>query len=128
MEFLPYIKGLCWIAIAGGIAFLVYHRAKVKLVTLSEVRNWIESNKDKGTNAYVCRMSSAPMDLRKQFDRETGTQRIINGYKDETSICVVIADANAVPVVSYCFWGTKLDNDMITFLGDKTVINVNLMK
>lgn len=123
---LPYIKGVSWSVIIAGTAYIIYHRNKVKIVSLKDVTLWANTNKGIGTNMFVSKLSMMPMEVRKQVQQEIGLKRIINGYKDDTSIFVTIMDdANNIISSSY-FLGTKLDDELIIALGDKTGMNIKL--
>lgn len=123
---LPYIKGVSWSVIIAGTAYIIYHRNKVKIVSLKDVTLWANTNKGIGTNMFVSKLSMMPMEVRKQVQQEIGLKRIINGYKDYTSIFVTIMDdANNIISSSY-FLGTKLDDELIIALGDKTGMNIKL--
>lgn len=123
---LPYIKGVSWSVIIAGTVYIIYHRNKVKIISLKDVTLWANTNKGIGTNMFVSKLSMMPMEVRKQVQQEVGLKRIINGYKDDTSIFVTIMDdANNIISSSY-FLGTKLDDELIIALGDKTGMNIKL--
>lgn len=124
---LPYIKGISWFVIIAGTAYILYNRSKVKRISLNEITMWANQNKGIGTNMFVSRLSVMPNEVRKQVQHEIGFKRILNGYKDETSIFVTILDdANNIISSSY-FLGTKLDEELTIALGNKTGINIKLI-
>ena len=124
---LPYIKGLSWSVIIAGTAYVLYNRARVKVVSLKDITTWANKNKGVGTNMFVSKLSVMPNEVRKQVQHEIGFKRVLNGYKDETSIFVTILDdANSIISSSY-FLGTKLDDELKIALGDKTGINIKLI-
>lgn len=123
---MPFVKNLCWYIIIGGVVYLLYRRNKQTIVTFKEVKEWAETYKGKGKNCFVSKLSVMPEEVRKQVQKEIGLQRIINGYKDETSIFATITDANNNVITSYYFLGTKLDEELVLALGDGVGINLNL--
>lgn len=123
---LPYVKGISWSVIVAGIVYVICHRSKVKKVTLDEIILWANVNKSVGTNMYVSKLIVMPKEVRKQVQQEIWFKRIINGYKDETSVFVTITDDVGNVVSSSYFLGTKLDEDLKAFLGNKTGINIKL--
>lgn len=124
---LPYIKGLSWSVIIAGTAYILYNRARVKVVSLNDITTWANQNKGVGTNMFVSKLSVMPNEVRKQVQREIGFKRVLNGYKDETSIFVTILDDTNNIISSSYFLGTKLDEELKIALGNKTGINIKLM-
>ena len=68
-----------------------------------------------------------PNEVRKQVQYEIGFKRVLNGYKDETSIFVTILDDTNNIISSSYFLGTRLDEELKIALGNKTGINIKLM-
>ena len=123
---MPFVKNLCWYIIIGGVVYLLYRRNRQTIVTFKEVKEWAETYKGKGKNCFVSKLSVMPEEVRKQVQKEIGLQRIINGYKDETSIFATVTDANNNVITSYYFLGTKLDEELVLALGNGVGINLNL--
>lgn len=123
---LPYIKGISWTVIIAGTAYILYNRSKVKIVSLKDITEWANQNKGVGTNMFVSKLSVMPMEVRKQVQHEIGLERVLNGYKDDTSIFVTIIDDSNNVISSSYFLGTKLDEELIVALGNKTGINIKL--
>lgn len=123
---LPYIKGTCWSVIIIGTIYILYNRHKVKMVSFRDITDWANTNKGIGINMFVSRLSIMPKEVRKQVQSEIGFKRILNGYKDDTSIFVTITDETNNIISSSYFLGTKLDEELEIALGDKTGINIKL--
>lgn len=124
---LPYIKGLSWSVIIAGTAYILYNRTRAKVVSLNDITTWANQNKGVGTNMFVSKLSVMPNEVRKQVQHEIGLKRVLNGYKDETSIFVTILDDTNNIISSSYFLGTKLDEELKIALGNKTGINIKLM-
>lgn len=124
---LPYIKGLSWSVIIAGTAYILYKRTRVKVISLNDITTWANRNKGVGTNMFVSKLSVMPNEVRKQVQHEIGFKRVLNGYKDETSIFVTILDDTNNIISSSYFLGTKLDEELKIALGNKTGINIKLM-
>lgn len=124
---LPYIKGLSWSVIIIGTAYILYNRTKVKVVSLKDITIWANQNKGIGTNMFVSKLSVMPNEVRKRVQHDIGFKRVLNAYKDETSIFVTILDDADNIISSSFFLGTKLDEDLKIALGNKTGINIKLM-
>ncbi|MBE6336930.1 MAG: hypothetical protein E7066_09695 [Lentimicrobiaceae bacterium] len=124
---LPYIKGLSWSVIIAGTAYILYNRTRVKVVSLNDITTWANQNKGVGTNMFVSKLSVMPNEVRKQVQYEIGFKRVLNGYKDETSIFVTILDDTNNIISSSYFLGTRLDEELKIALGNKTGINIKLM-
>ena len=124
---LPYIKGLSWSVIIAGTAYILYNRTRVKVVSLNDITTWANQNKGVGTNMFVSKLSVMPNEVRKQVQHEIGFKRVLNGYKDETSIFVTILDDTNNIISSSYFLGTRLDEELKIVLGNKTGINIKLM-
>lgn len=122
---LPYVKYICCTIVICGFAYLAYHRSKTKLVTLKEITNWANENKSLGTDLFISKLSIVPIEVRKAIHKELGTQIILNGYKDETSVLATITDANHNVVKSFSFMGTKLDEELTLAMGEKG-LNIKL--
>ena len=123
---LPYIKGISWTVIIAGTTYILYNRSKVKIVSLKDITEWANQNKGIGTKMFVSKLDAMPMEVRKQVQQEIGLKRILNGYKDDTSIFVTIIDDSNNIISSSYFLGTKLDEELIIALGNKTGINIKL--
>lgn len=123
---LDYIKGLSLVIIVFGIAYIVYNRKKVKVVSLNDIIRWANQNKGIGTNMYVSRLSIMPEQVRRQVKEEIGLKTLINGYKEETSMFVTVLDDEDNIISSSYFMGTKLDEDLEIALGNKTGVNIKL--
>lgn len=123
---LDYIKGLSLVIIVFGIAYIVYNRKKVKIVSLNDIIRWANQNKGIGTNMYVSRLSIMPEQVRRQVKEEIGLKTLINGYKEETSMFVTVLDDEDNIISSSYFMGTKLDEDLEIALGNKTGVNIKL--
>ncbi|MED9996431.1 MAG: hypothetical protein UFP03_06510 [Paludibacteraceae bacterium] len=123
---LDYIKGLSLVIIVFGIAYIVYNRKKVKVVSLNDIISWANQNKGIGTNMYVSRLSIMPEQVRRQVKEEIGLKTLINGYKEETSMFVTVLDDEDNIISSSYFMGTKLDEDLEVALGNKTGVNIKL--
>lgn len=124
---LPYIKGLSWSVIIAGTAYILYNRTRVKVVSLNDITTWANQNKGVGTNMFVSKLSVMPNEVRKQVQHEIGFKRVLNGYKDETSIFVTILDDTNNIISSSYFLGTRLDEELKIALGNKTGINIKLI-
>lgn len=124
---LPYIKGLSWSVIIAGTAYILYNSTRVKVVSLNDITTWANQNKGVGTNMFVSKLSVMPNEVRKQVQYEIGFKRVLNGYKDETSIFVTILDDTNNIISSSYFLGTRLDEELKIALGNKTGINIKLM-
>ena len=124
---LPYIKGLSWSVIIAGTAYILYNRTRVKVVSLNDITTWANQNKGVGTNMFVSKLSVMPNEVRKQVQYEIGFKRVLNGYKDETSIFVTILDDTNNIISSSYYLGTRLDEELKIALGNKTGINIKLM-
>ena len=124
---LPYIKGLSWSVIIAGTAYILYKRTRVKVISLNDITTWANKNKGVGMNMFVSKLSVMPNEVRKQVQHEIGFKRVLNGYKDETSIFVTILDDTNNIISSSYFLGTKLDEELKLALGNKTGINIKLM-
>ena len=124
---LPYIKGLSWSVIIAGTAYILYNRTRVKVVSLNDITTWANQNKGVGTNMFVSKLSVMPNEVRKKVQHEIGFKRVLNGYKDETSIFVTILDDTNNIISSSYFLGTRLDEELKIALGNKTGINIKLM-
>lgn len=122
---LPYVKYTCWTIIIVGIAYLAYRRSRTKLVTLSEITDWANENKSLGTNLFVSKLSVVPTEVCKTVHKELGMKIILNGYRDDTSVLATITDANQNVVKSFCFMGTKLDDELVLAMGE-TGLNIKL--
>lgn len=123
---LPYIKGVSWTVIIAGTAYILYNRSKVKIVSFKDITEWANQNKGVGTNMFVSKLSVMPMEVRKQVQHEIGLERVLYGYKDDTSIFVTIIDDSNNVISSSYFLGTKLDEELIIAIGNKTGINIKL--
>lgn len=123
---LDCIKGLSLVIIVFGIAYIVYNRKKVKVVSLNDIIRWANQNKGIGTNMYVSRLSIMPEQVRRQVKEEIGLKTLINGYKEETSMFVTVLDDEDNIISSSYFMGTKLDEDLEIALGNKTGVNIKL--
>lgn len=120
------IKTISWAVIIGGISFIAYRRLQKKIITFKEVKEWAETYKGKGENCFVSKLSAMPVEVRKQVQKEIGFQRILNGYKDETSIFVTVTDINNNVITSYYFLGTELDEELVLALSSGIGLNLKL--
>lgn len=121
------VKTISWTVIIGGLSYIVYRRLQKKIVTFKEVKEWAETYNDgKGKNCFVSKLSVMPEEVRKQVQKEIGLQRIINGYKDETSVFATITDVDNNIITSCYFLGTNFDEDLQLALTNSVGINLKL--
>lgn len=123
---LAYLKWICGVLIIGGLLYILWRRSRNQYVTLQEIISWANQYKDKGKNVYISKLSVMPAEIRKQVQHEIGGKRILNGYKDDTSIFATVVDTDKQVITSWYFLGNKLDNDLTIALGDKTGINIEI--
>ena len=118
-DILSYVNYLCGFVLLGGLIYLLYKRSVDKMVSLKMISSWLDENKGIGKVAFVSLLSVLPDDVKDGLHKEIGSRFIINGYKDETSVLVTIIDESNEIIKSYCFWGTKIDEELSIALGEK---------
>lgn len=123
---LLYIKGLSWLVIFAGVAYILYSRAKAKVISLRDITIWANQNKGIGVSMLVSKLSAMSNDARKQAQREIGFKKVLNGYKDETSFVVTILDDANKIISSRYFLGTEIDEELKIALGNNAGINIKL--
>ena len=123
---LPGVRYACLAIILGGIAAIVYYRSRPRVITLNEITDWANENKSLGSEVFVSKISMMPLEVSNTVRKEMGLQRILQKYKDDTSVLVTLIDEKGNIVKSVPFLGTKLDEDLLLALGDKQGIKIKL--
>ena len=111
-NYLPIVRYVCYVAIAGCSLYIAYKRISNKVITYLEVQKWAESVCVPGDICHISRLSVVPKEVQKQIQKELGMHQIINGYRPEGSVLVTITDSqNNIKNTSY-FMGKKLNKEL----------------
>lgn len=116
--YLPLLNKLCWALIIVCLVILLYTRNKGKVISMKEVLDWTNSQKQKGFVIYVNRLSNMPKEVILSVHKEIGIKYYLLGYKDSETVFATITDQEGKLVNSTFFPGTQLDNDLAAALGN----------
>ena len=121
-----FLKTVCGSLVAFAAIYLTYKRCSPRIVTLDEVQDWAEHNCAKGQICNISRVSVMPLEIQKQVRREIGFAQVINGYKMDQSIFVVVTDSNGNIIKHHYILGKKLDQDLSNALTSSKIIRVEI--
>ena len=112
-------------AVGGLVAFLLYKRLRQKVVTYSQIIDWLNKNHQQGDVCYVIRLSDVPAEVREDVHQKTKASRALNGYKDEGSVVVTLMDKDGNQRNVISFMGTELDRDLVNAFGGEKMHRIN---
>ena len=116
-----YIRPVCYAAIALGAAAIIYKRCQKRELTYREIEDWARSVCSDGDNCNISRLSKMPSEVRESVRKQNGLSQILNGYKEDTSVFVIVTDATGNVKDTSFFMGKSLDRELQIALSSATV-------
>ena len=112
MSVIDYIKPICWSVLTVGVCTILFKRTRKRLVSFSEIEDWIRSVCLKGDVCHISLLANMPDAVRKGVRKQNGIAQVVNGYKEKCSIFATITDAENNIKTTKCFMGKELDNEL----------------
>lgn len=121
LHIMNYIRPVCYTAIALCAAAIIFKRCQKREVTYREIEEWARSVCSEGDNCNISRLSNMPSKVRESVRKQNGLSQIISGYKEDTSVFVIVTDAAGNVKNTSFFMGKSLDRELQIALSSATI-------
>lgn len=116
---MPYIRPICYTALAIGVIAVLIKRGQKRTVTYREIENWARAVCSKGDICHISILANMPGQIKAEVRKQNGVSQLLNGYKEDSSVFVTVTDADNNIKNTNFFMGKSLDRELESALSSE---------